>query len=113
MSNVKKVDEETIVTIIASAGAANGMLQQAYMEAVAGNYEAVEKLLNEADEALVKVHESQTELIQAEAGGDRVEMSLLMVHAQDHLMNAMLSKQLISNMIEMQKTINELKKGDK
>ncbi len=113
MSNVKKVDEETIVTIIASAGAANGMLQQAYMEAVSGNYEAVEQLLKEADEALVKVHESQTELIQAEAGGDRVEMSLLMVHAQDHLMNAMLSKQLISNMIEMQKTINELKKGDK
>ncbi len=112
MSNVKKVDEETIVTIIASAGAANGMLQQAYME-VSGNYEAVEQLLKEADEALVKVHESQTELIQAEAGGDRVEMSLLMVHAQDHLMNVMLSKQLISNMIEMQKTINELKKGDK
>ncbi|OUQ56801.1 hypothetical protein B5E58_10170 [Tyzzerella sp. An114] len=110
MSNVKKVDEETIVTIIASAGEANGMLQQAYMEAVEGNYEAVEELLKKADEVLVKVHEVQTDLIQCEAGGDRVEMGLLMVHAQDHLMNAMLSKQLITNMIEMQKTINQLKK---
>lgn len=109
MSELKMIDETTIINIIVSAGTANSMLQQAYIDMSQGNTEASEEILKKANEELIKAHGTQTDLLSAEADGDHAQMSLLMVHAQDHLMNAVLCKQLISNMIEMQKQINELK----
>jgi PTS system cellobiose-specific IIA component len=62
-----------------------------------------------AKEGLIAAHKVQTELIQQESSGDKLELSLLMVHAQDHLMTSMLAKDLIEKMIYMQNEINELK----
>ncbi|WP_317855173.1 PTS lactose/cellobiose transporter subunit IIA [Chakrabartyella piscis] len=109
MNEWKTIDEEVIINIIMAAGTANSMLQQAYMETVAGNEEKAEEMLAAANEELIKAHEVQTDLLSDEANGNHAQISLLMVHAQDHLMNAILCKQLITNMIEMQKQINELK----
>ncbi|MCF0239466.1 MAG: DNA polymerase II large subunit, partial [Streptococcus gallolyticus] len=41
-----------------------------------------------------KAHKIQTELLQGEMQGNPCEFSLLLVHSQDHLMNAMLAKDL-------------------
>lgn len=109
MSQTHEIDESVIVGIIMSAGTANNMLQQAYMEMVEGNEEKAEEMLEAANEELIKAHQSQTDLLISEANGDNAQIGLLMVHAQDHLMNAVLCKQLMSNMILMQKQINELK----
>lgn len=109
MSELKTIDEETIINIIVSAGTANSMLQQAYMEICEGNTESSEEMLKKANEELIKAHATQTDLLREEAEGNNAQMSLLMVHAQDHLMNVVLCKQLINNQIEMQKQINELK----
>jgi PTS system cellobiose-specific IIA component len=43
----------------------------------------------------------QTSLLQEEAQGEKQEISLLLIHAQDHLMNASLAKKLIKEMIDM------------
>ncbi len=51
----------------------------------------------------------QTSLIHKEARGEKIEINLLLVHAQDHLMNTLLAKDLVKSMIKMQKEINELK----
>ncbi len=40
-------------------------------------------------------------MIQAEAGGERSEISLLLIHAQDHLMNAMTIKDMANEFIEL------------
>lgn len=53
------------------------------------------KSFKTAAEELSKAHHYQTELIQNEAGGEKTEMTLLMVHAQDHLMNAMTVKDMV------------------
>lgn len=108
----QKIDELTIVKIIASAGDAIGMMHQAYFEAQNGNEEKADELLTKSEEALVQAHQIQTTLIQNEAAGNEIEINLLMVHAQDHLMNAILTKQLIYDLISMQKQINVLK-GEK
>lgn len=110
---MRQVDEMTIVSIIASAGEANSLMQQAFMAIKDNNLEECENYLKQADEALVKAHQVQTDLIQSEAKGEKTEVTLLMVHAQDHLMNVILTKQIIGNMIEMQKEINQLKGGMK
>ncbi len=109
MSELKTIDETTIINIIVSAGTANGKLQQAFGEMMSGKESGSQELLEQANEELRKAHDAQTELLSDEADGENALVTLLMVHAQDHLMNAILCKQLMSNMIEMQKQINELK----
>jgi len=54
-----------------------------------------------AKEALSKAHTFQTNLIQNEAAGEVVKISLLVIHAQDHLMNAMTVLDLAQEMIAM------------
>ena len=39
-----------------------------------------------------KPHKTQTRLIQDEINGEKVDTSLLMIHAQDHLMTALSEK---------------------
>ncbi|CAI6319176.1 EIIA-Lac [Bacillus subtilis] len=81
------------------------------MEAIAaaksGDAEEARKKLQESGEELTKAHHYQTELIQNEAGGEKTEMTLLMVHAQDHLMNAMTVKDLAAEFIELYEKITE------
>ena len=48
-------------------------------------------------------------LSQETSGTCEVELSFIMVHAQDHLMTAILAKELISEQIEMKKEITALK----
>ncbi len=109
MEEMRVIDETTIINLIVSAGSANSMLQQAFLEMSGGNESTALEMLERANEELIKAHETQTDLLRMEAEGDHAQMSLLMVHAQDHLMNAILCKQLMTNLIEMQREINKLK----
>lgn len=101
--------EEKIFTIIASSGEANALIQEAFILTQQGKYEEAMKKVDESNEILVNAHHVQTELINNEAQGIKNEIGILMVHAQDHLMNVVLAKQLIKNMMDMQKELNEVK----
>ena len=85
--------ELIVFDIVNSAGTAKGLAYEALGEA--------EKLLKEADKSLLAAHNIQTEIIQAETSGDNMEVSVLFVHAQDHLMTAVEAKSLIECMIKM------------
>lgn len=47
---------------------------------------------------------SQTELLQQEARGNHVEVGFITVHAQDHLMTTLLLKDIISTLIDVYKS---------
>jgi PTS system cellobiose-specific IIA component len=64
--------------------------------------------MEEARKELLSSHKIQTNLIQKEAGGDKTEVNLLLVHAQDHLMTSILARDLIEKMIEMEEKIKDL-----
>lgn len=102
--------EQVVFTVISNAGEANGFLQQAFLAVKDENYQLAEELLKKSDESLNVAHGVQTKLIQNEINGIPVQISLLMVHAQDHLMNVILCKQIINNQIVIQKEINELRR---
>ncbi|WP_044639978.1 PTS lactose/cellobiose transporter subunit IIA [Risungbinella massiliensis] len=89
--------------IVAFAGDARSKLLSALNEAEKGDYDQVEELVKEAEEALLKAHRAQTDLLHAEAQGQENEIGLLMIHAQDHLMNAMLLKDMMKHMITLYK----------
>ena len=73
-----------------------------------GKYEEAEKEMGLANDALAKAHDVQTEMIQKEASGEKIELSFLFVHAQDHLMTAISEKNLIEQIIELRKVVNTL-----
>lgn len=98
--------EEIITELVVNGGDAKGKAIQAIRAAKKGDFEAAELKIKEANESLQKAHEFQTEIIQAETRGEKNDnMSLLMVHGQDHLMNAITTKDLAIEMIEMYKII--------
>jgi cellobiose-specific phosphotransferase system component IIA len=72
-------------------------------------YEEAEELIHQGEAALIEAHKAQTRLITNEANGNKTDIGILMIHAQDHLMNAILVKELLNNLISMQKDINALK----
>lgn len=96
--------EEIAMTLVGNAGEARSLAFEALREAKAGNFETAEELLKESRERSLAAHEMQTELICNEADGNKIEINLLMVHAQDHLMNSILARELIEEMIDMYKT---------
>ncbi|BCJ93252.1 lichenan-specific phosphotransferase enzyme IIA component [Anaerocolumna cellulosilytica] len=98
--------EEIITELVVNGGDAKSKAIEAIRLAKTGNFETAEVKINEANESLQKAHEFQTEIIQAESRGEnKAEVSLLMVHGQDHLMNAITTRDLAIEMVEMYKMI--------
>ncbi|MBP2658628.1 MAG: lactose/cellobiose transporter subunit [Firmicutes bacterium] len=104
-----EITEETIFKLITYSGAAKSDIFEAFRLCQDGKYEDAENLMESAKHNLLEAHNTQTSLIQQEAGGEQIIVRLLMVHAQDHLMTCILAKELMSNMMNMQKEINEIK----
>jgi PTS system cellobiose-specific IIA component len=102
------VTEEIVFEIILHAGNARAEAYDALRAAQAGDFDGAREYLKRAEEELGIAHRVQADIIQQEAQGKKVEVTLLFVHAQDHLMTALSEKNLIENMIEMHKTIREL-----
>ncbi|HJB22904.1 PTS lactose/cellobiose transporter subunit IIA [Jeotgalibaca ciconiae] len=100
---------EVIMQLIMHGGDAKGNAMEAIQEAKTGNFELAHEKIQAADEALVNAHRAQTGLLTQEASGDSVELSLLMVHGQDHLMTAIAFKDLANEIIELYEKIAEEK----
>src|SRR5699024_70838 len=92
--------EQQMMQIISQGGDARSSCLKAIEKAQAGEWEEVDELMQNDDASLTKAHQVQTKLIQDEVRGEKVEMSLFMVHAQDHLMNALTVKDLSIALIE-------------
>ncbi|MHC5227779.1 PTS lactose/cellobiose transporter subunit IIA [Enterococcus sp. LJL99] len=95
--------ELDIFKIISSAGDSRGAAFEALRLARKGDFTAADEKMNEAKEKSIVAHDVQTKLITEEINGTPRESSLLMVHAQDHLMTSILARDLIEEMIEMLK----------
>jgi PTS system cellobiose-specific IIA component len=73
------------------------------------NFQAVAAKLVQAQEEISSAHHVQTEVIQAEARGDPVQITLLLTHAQDTLMIAMSELQMARHMVDILKKLKEPK----
>lgn len=90
--------------IVAYAGEARSKYLQALkLVKQDGAQEEIERLIEEGNASLGKAHRSQTELIAKEAGGEEIELGLIFVHGQDHLMTAILLQDILENLIDIYK----------
>lgn len=97
--------QEKAMELIVAAGNARSFAMEAIGKSKIGNSEEARQLINKALEEVNKAHKIQTQLIQEEAAGNKIELNLLMVHAQDHLMNAITVKELASEFIDLYEKI--------
>ena len=89
--------EEQVMGIIINAGQSRSLCYEALSCAKAGDFTAADEKMKEAAHFAREAHRVQTQLIEAEEG--KTKMTLVMVHAQDHLMTSILAKELIGELI--------------
>lgn len=104
--NVEKGHNEMdIFEIISHGGGARSLSYEALTAAEEGDFKKAEEIMQKAEEEMLEAHHTQTRLIQDELNDKPVEKSLLMIHAQDHLMTAIAEKNLIERMITLYKRL--------
>lgn len=101
MTILKEDLEQIAFEIVAYSGDARTKLLNAVKEAKNKNFDKCEELIRDAKECLADAHRSQTEMITAEAQGNKIDVGFLTVHAQDHLMTTLLLKDIIDNLLDI------------
>ncbi|WP_106496106.1 PTS lactose/cellobiose transporter subunit IIA [Lentibacillus sp. Marseille-P4043] len=100
-------------TIILHAGNARSNAMEAISLAKAYNFIEARSKIEEADKEFAEAHHEQTKLLQDEASGEKNDVSVILVHAQDHLMTAMTVKDLAIEMIDMYERMQRLEDNQK
>ncbi|HLR18852.1 MAG TPA: PTS lactose/cellobiose transporter subunit IIA [Staphylococcus sp.] len=70
-------------------------------------FDEAESKLKQAETSLLEAHHIQTNMLTKEAQGEDIQMTLLTVHSQDHLMTAITFKDIAQEMIELYKEIKQ------
>ncbi|MGG5317711.1 PTS lactose/cellobiose transporter subunit IIA [Enterococcus sp. AZ072] len=97
---------ETIMGLIIYSGNAKSDAMEAIAAAKKGDFAQAEEKIIRAEESLVQAHRTQTDQLTEEANGNHMEVTLLAVHSQDHLMTAMTFIDLAKEIIDLYKRIN-------
>jgi len=98
--------EEIVFQVILHGGNGRSSAMEAIAAAKQGDFSEARAKLTEASNALNEAHHIQTSLIQGEIRGERTEVTLLMVHAQDHLMNAITVKDLAIEFVDLYENLS-------
>lgn len=102
--------ESTVMELIIHAGEARSAAMQALQAARKHHWAEADEYLENASAAAREAHKIQTALIGADEGCGKIAVSLILVHAQDHLMNAMLCRDLVEELIYLHHEVQELSK---
>ncbi len=100
-----EASELVIMQLIMAGGNAKSAAVEAIRAAKAGTFDLAEAKLKEADSFMVDAHNAQTAMLTKEAQGEHATVSLLMVHAQDHIMNAITFRDLAGEIVELYRRV--------
>ena len=98
---------EAVMGLIINSGNAKSDAMEAIQAAKDGKFEEAAEKVEAAEESLVQAHHSQTGLLTKEAQGEKLEITLLTVHSQDHLMTSIAFLDLAKEIIEIYQKIAE------
>lgn len=98
--------ENEVMELIANAGYARSLVFQAIRCArEQQDFAQAQELIHQAQQALSSAHHVQTRLIEMDEGSGKIPVHLVMVHAQDHLMNAIMLMELGQEIIALHQKI--------
>jgi len=87
--------------VIIHAGNARMFVNEAINQVENKNFEKVDEQLKKAEEEITAAHAIQTDIIQSEARGEALQVSMLMTHAQDVLMSASIELHMTRRFIKL------------
>lgn len=93
--------EMIIMNIVVDSGSCRSYAMEAIYFAKDNEFDKAAEALKNAEKEILKAHHAQTDLIQKEAGGAKTDLSLILVHSQDHLMTAMLAKDMAKEFVDL------------
>ncbi|MEK4653982.1 MULTISPECIES: PTS lactose/cellobiose transporter subunit IIA [Niallia] len=101
MEETKMNLEQLCMEIILYSGNARAYILESMDYIKPKKKDKINELMLLAKEELNQAHKKQTTLLAAEAGGDGVQISVLLIHAQDHLMTTITMRDLIEKITEV------------
>jgi len=93
--------DEKAFLLMSYAGMIKAQAYEAFDLALTGQFEEARESINGADETLSEVSTIQKEILNEDK-----ELTLMMVHAQDHVMTAVEARNLLEKMIDLMEGIN-------
>ena len=109
MESMKAKQMAAMMTLMSAAGDAQKATMAAIDAAKADQIERSRKLLKHADAKLKQAHQAQTQRLTDEERDQKVDVTLLMVHSQDHLMSAMTIRRLADEIIDLYQQVHAQK----
>ncbi len=97
--------EEVVMGLIINSGQARSLAYAALKQAKQGDFVAARTMMDQSRLALNEAHLVQTKLIEGDQGEGKMKLSLVLVHAQDHLMTSMLARELVTELIDLHEKI--------
>ena len=98
--------------IISAVGTAKSRYVQPMYLAEKGDFDEARAKIKEGEESFVKGHEAHASLIQKEACGEKTAPTILLMHAEDQLMNAETTKIMAEEIIKLSQRIKKLEGGE-
>jgi len=103
--------EKIIISIVSYSGEAKGYAYEALTLSEEGKFDEAEAMMEQCNVSVRKAHSVQTDLIRQEISGEKIVVSMIMVHAQDHLMTTLSERELIRKMIEQNRRLYRLEQA--
>lgn len=98
-------DESTVMELLIYAGQARSDAMEAISASRQKSWDEAERLMASSESACREAHKIQTALIGQDEGCGKINVNLILVHAQDHLMTAMLCQDLAKEIIALRKEL--------
>ncbi len=99
---------ELAFNIIVHAGESRSLSSEAMDAAENYDFDKAEDLLKQANDQFLKCHEVQTGMLTKEANGEKNEINIILIHAQDHLTMATMAMDNAKRLVGLYKKIKIL-----
>ncbi|WP_338983823.1 PTS lactose/cellobiose transporter subunit IIA [Spiroplasma endosymbiont of Othius punctulatus] len=99
--------EEVSFQIIAFSGDAKGSAMQAIFHAKEGKFKEAEAALAEADSHMNQASHAHMDIVSAEAGGEKFQIPVLFMHAEDQLLSTQTIMLLAKEFVDVYKKITK------
>ena len=98
-------DESTVMELLIHAGQARSDAMEAIAASRRREWGTAEKLMASSEMACREAHKIQMALIGLDEGCGKITVNLILAHAQDHLMTAMLCQDLAKEIIALRQEL--------
>lgn len=92
---------QVIMELVMYGGDGKSNAMEAIQAAKKGDFQLADTKMKMAEESLLKAHHAQTDMLSQESAGNPAELSLLMIHGQDHLMTGIAFKDLAQEIVDL------------